>query len=65
MSYCRFYNTLNDLRDCEDALMNSEELSKEEHKSAVSLVKKCRDITSLFEEMTEEEIKKEIPQEEE
>ena len=30
MSYCRFYNTNMDMRDCIDALYNEEELSDSE-----------------------------------
>ena len=31
MSYCRFRNTRNDLQDCLEALMDNEELEKEEY----------------------------------
>lgn len=33
MSYCRFRNTRNDLRDCLEALSDEKELSKEEYKA--------------------------------
>lgn len=40
MSYCRFENTLNDLRDFYDHL-DDEELSKEEHKAMDELISLC------------------------
>lgn len=52
MSYCRFQNTLDDLRDCEEALQdigdNLAELSKEEFRAANSLIKLCKIIGSRF-----------------
>ena len=40
MSYCRFHNTANDLRDCLDALNDwSEMLSEEEAKSGKRMFK--------------------------
>ena len=48
MSYCRFENTLRDLRDCAGALDDIEgnlsELSKEEARAADELVKLCAEI---------------------
>lgn len=53
MSYCRFHNTLADLKDCEEALYNSEELTEDETKSAKRLLKICENISNDF---TEEDI---------
>jgi hypothetical protein len=48
MSYCRFQNTLQDLRDCADALDEIEgnlaELNKEEARAADALILLCREI---------------------
>ena len=48
MSYCRFQNTLRDLKDCLDALCdidgNLSELSKEEARAADSLILVCEEI---------------------
>jgi hypothetical protein len=41
MSYCRFQNTLSDLRDCADALEDEDPISEDEAKAALSLVKEC------------------------
>lgn len=37
MSYCRFQNTLLDLRDCREALLNLEPMSKEEFSALKSM----------------------------
>ncbi len=42
MSYCRFENTLRDLRDCKEHLRD--ELSWEETKFRVALVELCKEI---------------------
>ncbi len=42
MSYCRFRNTLNDLRDCLDGM--EDDLSEEEVRARKVLVKVCADI---------------------
>lgn len=52
MSYCRFSNTLEDLRDCRDALYNGDICWKREMKAAKALVAVCRVIA----EYTDEEI---------
>lgn len=44
MSYCRFQNTLIDLRDCRDALDDNDPLSEHEYRAAVRLVELCKDI---------------------
>jgi hypothetical protein len=41
MSYCRFQNTLKDLRDCYD---NWDDLSEEEENAKKKLIKLCVDI---------------------
>lgn len=50
MSYCRFQNTLADLRDCQDAMGNSdpETLSFEERLARWHLVKRCTQIAEDF-----------------
>lgn len=54
MSYCRFQNTLKDLRDCADALEeigdNLAELSKEEARAATELIAICQEISGRFDE---------------
>ncbi len=54
MAYCRFQNTLADLRDCEDALdemWDLSELSEEERKAAKRLIQVCRRIADNCEDM--------------
>ena len=46
MSYCRFQNTLGDLRDCEDAL--DEELSPDEARARRLLIELCARIAEDF-----------------
>lgn len=52
MSYCRFHNTLNDLRDCKEALDNLEEnddlpqKGSEEHWAMTRLLHLCKEIAS-------------------
>ena len=52
MSYCRFQNTLRDLKDCLDALCdidgNLSELSKEESRAADNLILVCEEIAGNF-----------------
>jgi len=43
MSYCRFQNTLHDLRDCHDNL-DDRDLSEEEAQARKRLIKECREI---------------------
>lgn len=53
MSYCRFQNTLNDLRDCRDALMEmgdyEKELAEDEARAAKRLLRICRELADDFE----------------
>jgi len=44
MSYCRFRNTVKDLRDCYESMGNDEELSEEETEAKEELIKLCVDI---------------------
>jgi len=45
MSYCRFENTLNDLRDCAEALEDDQDdLSESETQAKELLIDLCRDI---------------------
>ena len=52
MSYCRFENTLRDLQDCANALVENEgefgdplhDLSREERAAAIRLIALCADI---------------------
>jgi len=47
MSYCRFENTYNDLRDCYDALDDGiDDLSGTERDCALKLIELCNDIIS-------------------
>ena len=45
MSYCRFRNTLNDLRECYEHIAN-EDLSDEESEARKKLIELCKDIAS-------------------
>lgn len=56
MSYCRFQNTLQDLRDCKYVMeeaytTNDMELSKEEHSAMIRLVNVCQEIIDNYERM--------------
>jgi len=43
MSYCRFQNTLQDLRDCLEHI-SDKDVSEEEEKARARLINVCRDI---------------------
>lgn len=45
MSYCRFQNTLADLRDCQEHLF--EELSSAEEEARAELVRVCQEIAEM------------------
>lgn len=47
MEYCRFTNTLSDLRDCLDHL-DDEELSEVETKARARLIKMCVDVALSY-----------------
>jgi hypothetical protein len=62
MTYCRFQNTLLDLQDCEERITDfnslqdaQEELSADEFRALIRLLKLCKNIAEdneyLFEEM--------------
>jgi len=54
MSYCRFRNTLNDLKDCEDH-MDDKDISSDEKAARAALIILCYDIyKDWFEEDDEE-----------
>ena len=49
MSYCRFQNTLSDLRDCEFHLDDFlEEMSDDERKARSRLIKVCERIAAQY-----------------
>ncbi len=53
MSYCRFENTLGDLQDCAEALMDpqeGEELSMHEERAKIRLIALCQEIAIEFAE---------------
>lgn len=49
MSYCRFRNTLEDLKDCKNALYNSDISSDEEAYAAKRLIEICKEIADNYE----------------
>lgn len=54
MSYCRFQNTSNDLRDCVDAMEEAEDLAELDlSKSELSSLKWMRDLCERFLEESE------------
>jgi len=55
MSYCRFRNTLTDLKDCEENLDDIAGLDDEERKAALKLIKACQRIAERFGEGQEVE----------
>ena len=48
MTYCRFQNTLGDLRDCEDALDEDKPLSPDEARARQALIELCARIAEDF-----------------
>lgn len=46
MSYCRFHNTLGDLRDCDENFESID--SEEEREKAIQLVELCREIAERY-----------------
>jgi hypothetical protein len=49
MSYCRFQNTLSDLRDCEEHI-DDNDLSESEKRAKEKLINLCKKIAEDFEE---------------
>ena len=59
MSYCRFENTLSDLRDCHNEMCNGrveENLSKSESRSFAELIELCREIAEMYEDVDYDEL---------
>lgn len=54
MSYCRFYNTLSDLRDCYENL-NEQIESEDEREARRKLIELCKRIAEEADEDTDEE----------
>lgn len=48
MSYCRFQNTLNDLRDCHMNMDDPDSLSPDEKKAREQLLQTCAEIINDF-----------------
>lgn len=53
MGYCRFTNTLEDLRDCQEHI-SDDDLSLEEHKARKKLVELCKQIGEEEDSLPEE-----------
>lgn len=49
MSYCRFQNTLQDLRDCYYNLDDIEDMDEEELEARKQLIQLCKDIAEDYE----------------
>ena len=62
MSYCRFENTADDLRDCLNAINNNEhfDLNRDEMKGLLSIIEDARELYYMFGDQTDEDIKKQI-----
>ena len=56
MSYCRFSNTLSDLKDCKHALDEEglDSLSEGEREAAEKLIRVCSKIASFYDEKDED-----------
>lgn len=54
MSYCRFENTLSDLRDCAENIWDTD-LSDEERRARKSLIILCRKLAEIDEDEIREE----------
>lgn len=54
MSYCRFENTLKDLQDCYDAILNDnlDDLSESERKCCRELISLCASIVDDYGDST-------------
>ena len=49
MSYCRFENTLVDLKDCVNHI-DDDNLSDDEKHARIRLIEVCKDISNMYEE---------------
>jgi len=56
MSYCRFQNTLQDLRDCHDN-MDHDDLSREEFQARQRLIETCISIADQYSDLVYKEFK--------
>lgn len=54
MGYCRFINTLSDLKDCYNNL-DSKDLSEEEYNARKQMIEMCMSIASEYEHLLEED----------
>ena len=50
MSYCRYENTVGDLRDCADNMDEDDDLSEYEQKARIQLIKLCIRIADDYRE---------------
>jgi hypothetical protein len=48
MSYCRFQNTVTDLRDCYENLNDTKDLSREEQNARQRIIKLCQQIANEY-----------------
>lgn len=53
MSYCRFQNTLGDMQECLDSVVEQEELSADEEAARDELIQTCRDFVAVCDESDE------------
>ncbi len=68
MSYCRFRNTLLNLRDCEDSMEDEliDDGYDSEYQARIKLIKKCYDIVQPFlneDDSLDEDSLKNLPKE--
>ena len=63
MSYCRFENTLRDLRDCYDN-MDGYDLSKSEFYARKQMIELCINIVERYDELVNEEFVDEFSEDE-
>ena len=61
MSYCRFENTLRDLRDCYNNMGNGD-LSKSEFYARKQMIEMCINIANLYEDLLDEEFEEDEPE---
>ena len=64
LSYCRFQNTLEDLRDCEENI-DMRNLSYDENIARIDLIKICKDIARHYEDIYKCELSKHFEDNEE
>lgn len=51
MSYCRFENTVEDLRDCYDNINELNDLSEDEQRARLRLIRLCQKIVDEAEDV--------------